>query len=111
MKIDYSLSNNQGIEDVRSVIDLAVRAEELGFDAVWASEHVFNVSYVYERIGDKPYYEPLSILTYVAALSNISSGSSPKEYRLWLWVLPMAALSETAISDGSRPAATVCSFR
>ncbi|MDA0264876.1 MAG: LLM class F420-dependent oxidoreductase [Chloroflexi bacterium] len=70
MKIAYSLSNNQGIEDVQGVVQLAVRAEELGFESVWASEHVFNVSYVYDRIGDKPYYEPLTILTYVAALTK-----------------------------------------
>ena len=77
MKIGYSLSNNQGMEDIRGVIDLAVGAEELGFDSVWASEHVFNVSYVYDRIGDKPYYEPLTVLTYVAAVtSTIGLGTS-----------------------------------
>ena len=77
MKIGYSLSNNQGMEDVRGVIDLAVRAEQLGFDSVWASEHVFNVSYVYDRIGTKPYYEPLTILTYVASMTTtIGLGTS-----------------------------------
>ena len=77
MKIGYSLSNNQGMEDIQGVIDLAVGAEELGFDSVWASEHVFNVSYVYDRIGDKPYYEPLTVLTYVAAMtSTIGLGTS-----------------------------------
>ena len=77
MKIGYSLSNNQGMENVQGVIDLAVRAEELGFDSVWASEHVFNVSYVYDRIGSKPYYEPLTVLTYVAAMtSTIGLGTS-----------------------------------
>ena len=77
MKIGYSLSNNQGMEDVQGVIDLAVRAEELGFDSVWASEHVFNVSYVYDRIGDKPYYEPLTVLAYVAAVTKtIGLGTS-----------------------------------
>ena len=77
MKIGYSLSNNQGMEDIQGVIDLAVGAEELGFDSVWASEHVFNVSYVYDRIGDKPYYEPLTVLTYVAAVtSTIGLGTS-----------------------------------
>ena len=77
MKIGYSLSNNQGMEDVQGVIDLAVRAEELGFESVWASEHVFNVSYVYDRIGTKPYYEPLTILTYVAAMTTtIGLGTS-----------------------------------
>ncbi len=77
MKIGYSLSNNQGMEDIQGVIDLAVGAEKLGFDSVWASEHVFNVSYVYDRIGDKPYYEPLTVLTYVAAMtSTIGLGTS-----------------------------------
>ena len=77
MKIGLSLSNNQGIEDVREVLDLATRAEKLGFDSVWASEHVFNVSYVQERIGNRPYYEPLTILSYVAATTNtIGLGTS-----------------------------------
>ena len=77
MKIGYSLSNNQGMEDIQGVIDLAARCENLGFDSVWASEHIFNVSYVYDRIGDKPYYEPLTVLTYVAAkTSTIGLGTS-----------------------------------
>ena len=77
MKVGYSLSNNQGMEDIQGVIDLAVCCEDLGFDSVWASEHVFNVSYVYDRIGDKPYYEPLTVLAYVAAkTSTIGLGTS-----------------------------------
>ena len=77
MKIAYSLSNNQGMEDAHGVVDLAVRAEELGYESVWASEHVFNVSYVYDRIGNRPYYEPLTMLTYVAANTNsIGLGTS-----------------------------------
>ena len=77
MKIGFSLSNNQGIEDVQEILRLATRAEELGFDSVWASEHVFNVSYVQERIGNRPYYEPLTILSYVAATTKtIGLGTS-----------------------------------
>lgn len=77
MKFGFSLSNNQGIEDVQSIIRLATRAEELGFDSVWASDHVFNVSYVYERIGDRPYYDPLTILSYIAAVTTrIGLGTS-----------------------------------
>lgn len=77
MKIAFSLSNNQGIEDVQTILRLAVRAEELGFDSVWASEHVFNVSYVYDRIGAKPYYEPLAILGHIAAMTRtIALGTS-----------------------------------
>jgi len=77
LKIAYSLSNNQGMEDAHGVVDLAVRAEELGYESVWASEHVFNVSYVYDRIGNRPYYEPLTMLTYVAAnTTSIGLGTS-----------------------------------
>ena len=53
------------------------RAENLGLDSVWASDHVFNVSYVFERIGNRPYYDPLTILTYVAARTErIALGTS-----------------------------------
>ena len=70
MRIGFSLSNNQGIEDVEQVLGMAAAAEEMGFDSVWAAEHLFNVSYVYDRIGEKPYYEPLSILSYAAATTK-----------------------------------------
>ena len=77
MKFGFSLSNNQGIEDVQAIFRLATRAEELGFDSVWASDHVFNVSYVYDRLGNRPYYDPLSILSYVAAVTeNLVLGTS-----------------------------------
>ncbi len=52
MKFGFSLSNNQGIADVQAIVRLAARAEALGFDSVWASDHIFNVSYVFERRGD-----------------------------------------------------------
>ena len=67
MKIGFSLLNNWGIDDVHALIDLAVRAEALGLDSVWAHDHVFNVAHVLDRIGDRPYYEPLTLLSYVAA--------------------------------------------
>ena len=59
------------------VLGLASKAEDLGFDSVWAAEHVFNVSYVHDRIGNRPYYEPLSILSYAAATTKrIALGTS-----------------------------------
>lgn len=67
MRIGMSLYNNQGIEDVHALVDLAVRAEALGFDSVWVHDHVFNVGHVLDRIGRRPYYEPLTLLSYVAA--------------------------------------------
>ncbi|MFB3118966.1 MAG: LLM class F420-dependent oxidoreductase [Stenotrophomonas maltophilia] len=70
MKIGFSLANNQGIEDIQALLQMAVHAEELGFESVWASDHVFNAGHVFERIGDKPYYEPLTVLSYVAATTK-----------------------------------------
>jgi len=67
MRIGFSLLNNWGIEDAQALVGLASRAEELGFDSVWVHDHVFNVGHVFDRIGGKPYYEPLTLLSFVAA--------------------------------------------
>jgi len=70
MRIGFSLHNNWGIEDVQAIVRLARRAEELGFDSVWVHDHVFNAAHVFDRIGGKPYYEPLTLLSYVAAITQ-----------------------------------------
>jgi probable F420-dependent oxidoreductase len=67
MQIGFSLHNNWGVEDVQALIELACRAEALGFASVWVHDHVFNAGHVLTRIGRKPYYEPLTLLSYVAA--------------------------------------------
>src|SRR2546428_2052425 len=67
MRIGFSLLNNWGIDDAQALVGLASRAETLGFDSVWVHDHVFNVGHVFDRIGGKPYYEPLTVLGYVAA--------------------------------------------
>jgi probable F420-dependent oxidoreductase len=67
MKLGFSLLNNWGIADAPALVGLAVRAEELGFDSVWVHDHVFNVGHVSDRIGGRPYYEPMTLLTFVAA--------------------------------------------
>ena len=77
MRIGISLLNNWGIEDAQALVGLACRAEELGFDSVWAHDHVFNVGHVFNRIGGKPYYEPLTLLSFVAArTSRVRLGTS-----------------------------------
>jgi probable F420-dependent oxidoreductase len=77
VRLGFSLHNNQGIEDVQALVDLAVRAEALGLDSVWVHDHVFNVGHVRERIGNRPYYEPLTLLSYVAArTSRVRLGTS-----------------------------------
>jgi probable F420-dependent oxidoreductase len=67
MRIGLSLLNNWGVEDAQALVGLASRAEALGFDSVWAHDHVFNVGHVLDRIGGRPYYEPLTLLNFVAA--------------------------------------------
>lgn len=77
MQLGVSLLNNQGIDDVHALVDLAVRAEELGIDSVWVHDHVFNVGHVLDRIGGRPYYEPLALLGFVAArTSRVRLGTS-----------------------------------
>ncbi|HEV8441023.1 MAG TPA: TIGR03619 family F420-dependent LLM class oxidoreductase [Methylomirabilota bacterium] len=67
MNIGFSLLNNWGITDAQALVGLSTRAEELGLHSVWVHDHVFNVGHVFERIGDRPYYEPLTLLSFVAA--------------------------------------------
>src|SRR5687767_12855211 len=77
MRIGISLLNNWGIADVHALVDLATRAEALGFDSVWVHDHVFNVAHVLDRIGGRPYYEPLTLLSFVAArTTSVKLGTS-----------------------------------
>ena len=70
MKFGYSIPSNQGFENVHELVDLAAMAEQRGFDSVWASEHLFHSSYIAERLDNLPYFEPLTILTAVAAVTE-----------------------------------------
>ena len=96
MRIGISLLNNWGIDDVQALVGLAVRAEELGLDSVWTHDHVFNVGHVFDRIGGRPYYEPLTLLSFVAArTTRVRLGTS-------VLVLPYhnpIRLAKTAATD------------
>jgi probable F420-dependent oxidoreductase len=49
-------------------VELALDAERLGFDSVWANDHVNTPKYVREGFGEPPrFYEPYSYLSFVAA--------------------------------------------
>jgi probable F420-dependent oxidoreductase len=77
MRIGYSIPSNQGFENVKDLVELAVKAETLGFDGVWASEHLFHSSYIAKRLDNLPYYDPLTILTAVAmATSKVRLGTT-----------------------------------
>ena len=66
MKLGYSLPSNQGFEDPLDIVSLAEKAEAVGLNSVWTSEHLFHSSYIADRLDNRPYYEPLSILSAVA---------------------------------------------
>ena len=56
---------------VDQAVQLAVAAENLGFDSVWANDHVTTQAYVREEFADPPrYYDPFAYLSYLAAVTK-----------------------------------------
>ena len=70
MKFGFIVPHNYGLADPQDIVDVATRAESLGFDSVWVNHHVLHAGYVLERLGSKPYYDALTVLTYVAAVTK-----------------------------------------
>ncbi|MCP4225928.1 MAG: TIGR03619 family F420-dependent LLM class oxidoreductase [Actinomycetia bacterium] len=70
MKMGFVLPNNWGLDDPADVVALGVEAEERGFDSVWVNHHVLNIGYVADRLDTSPYYDALTVLTWVAALTG-----------------------------------------
>src|SRR5262245_50628648 len=102
MQIGISLHNNWGIEDVQAIVQLATRAEALVFASVWVHDHVFNAGHVFHRIGDRPCYEPLTLLSYVAPRTErVGLGTSvlvlPFDNPVWLAI---AAATLDVVSGG-----------
>lgn len=67
MKFGFIIPHNFGLDDPHDVVNIGTRAEELGFDSVWVNHHVLNVGYIFDRLGSKPYYDAITVLTWVAA--------------------------------------------
>ncbi len=77
MKFGFVLPNNWGIDDPVAVANLGVEAETLGLDSVFVNHHVINVGYIADRLGDRPYHDALTVLTWVAAhTESITLGTS-----------------------------------
>jgi probable F420-dependent oxidoreductase len=54
--------------DPEQAVELALAAERLGFDSVWANDHVTTQAYVRAEFAEPPrYYDPYVYLSYVAA--------------------------------------------
>jgi probable F420-dependent oxidoreductase len=77
MEFGCKVPNNWGIEDPKALFAIGKNAEALGFTSVWVSEHIFNAGHVATRLGNRPYYEPLTTLAYLAAITtSIRLGTS-----------------------------------
>jgi len=77
VKIGVTIPNNWGIEDPQEVLEFGPLAERLGYDSVWVMDHLFNTGYIRERLEDKPYYHPMSTLSFLAATtSKVTLGTS-----------------------------------
>lgn len=77
MKLGFVLPNNWGLEDPATVVDFGVQAEALGLDSVWVNHHVINVGYIADRLGERPYHDALTVLSWVgASTERIRLGTS-----------------------------------
>ncbi|MDP6374847.1 MAG: LLM class F420-dependent oxidoreductase [Pseudomonadales bacterium] len=97
MKYGFVVPNNFGVEDPLALITLAVEAERLGFDSVWVNHHVLNLGYVGERLGERPYWDALVTLTWIAsATQHIALGTS---VLVMPYLHPMVLAKELATLD------------
>ena len=77
MLFGVTIPNNWGVEDPQQVLEFGPLAESLGYDSVWVMDHLFNTGYIRERLEDRPYYHPMSTLSYLAATtSKVTLGTS-----------------------------------
>lgn len=77
MRFGFVLPNNWGIADPVAVADVGVEAEQLGLDSVWVNHHIVNAGYIAERLGNTPYHDALTVLTWVASrTSRVKLGTS-----------------------------------
>ncbi|MYI82534.1 MAG: TIGR03619 family F420-dependent LLM class oxidoreductase, partial [Chloroflexi bacterium] len=97
MRIGFALPNHWGVEDPEDLLDLAERAEGTGFSSVWVSHHILNAGYVGERLGLKPYWDALTLLSWVAARTErVRLGTS---VLVLPYLHPMALAKQLATID------------
>ncbi|MFI5047880.1 MAG: LLM class flavin-dependent oxidoreductase, partial [Acidimicrobiia bacterium] len=77
MRFGYVTPNSWGLDTPQQVIDLAVQADGLGADSLWVSHHVLHQGFVADRLGSRPYYDPLVMLAaFATATSTARLGTS-----------------------------------
>jgi probable F420-dependent oxidoreductase len=59
-----------GFASPESNIELALKAEELGFDSVWGNDHITTQKYLKDLKPKPNFYEPLIIFSHLVALTR-----------------------------------------
>lgn len=76
MKFGITLPHYAGFPSPHAVVEVAQRAEALGYDAVWVTDHIGVPAPYVARFG-ATFYEPLMVLGWVAAhTTRIGIGTS-----------------------------------
>jgi probable F420-dependent oxidoreductase len=70
MRLGYVTPNSWGLDDPHQVIDLAVQAEQVGLETLWVSHHVVHRGFIADRLGEKPYYDTLTMLGAIAMATS-----------------------------------------
>lgn len=70
MKVGVTVPNMWGVEPAREMLAMGPLAERLGFDSVWVMDHLLHTGFVTERLGTKPYWHPLAVLSHLSATTS-----------------------------------------
>jgi probable F420-dependent oxidoreductase len=70
MRFGVHLPSNHGWSRIEDLLHVARLSEDLGYESVWASQHVFHAGYLADRLAGRPYYAPLPLLTAVAVTTS-----------------------------------------
>jgi probable F420-dependent oxidoreductase len=77
MRFGYVTPNSWGLDHPQQVVQLAVQAESLGAHSLWVSHHVLHRGFIGERLGRKPYHDPLIMLgAFATATTTARLGTS-----------------------------------
>jgi probable F420-dependent oxidoreductase len=102
MRLGYVTPNSWGLDHPGQVVDLAVMAESLGAASLWVSHHVLHRGFVAERLGTKPYHDPLVMLTAFASATSAARLGTSVLVLPYLHPMPTAKALATIdhLSDG-----------
>jgi len=77
IEFGVSVPNFREVASPRAIRRVAEVAEELGFAAIWTTDHIVLPSQHIRRFGGEPYYELLTTLSYLAGItSRVRLGTS-----------------------------------